>query len=128
VFSPLGYPEFDLVIDQKNVGKVTLPVTGKHQIYNALASAAAAHVSGIDAGKIIVGLEKFKGAARRMDYQGEVNGARVYDDYGHHPTEIFTTLEGAKSLCSSGRLICVFQPHTYSRTHEFFEKFKKRTR
>lgn len=120
----LGYPEFDLCIYGKPVGKVTLPITGKHQIYNALASAAAAFTSGIDVKNIILGLKKFKGAARRMDYQGNINGADVYDDYGHHPTEILSTLEGARALCKSGRLVCVFQPHTYSRTYELFERFK----
>ena len=64
---------------------------------------------------------------RRMEQRGEVNGATVYDDYGHHPTEVKATLEGAKALCSArhaeGRLICVFQPHTYSRTASLYPKF-----
>ena len=58
-----------------------------------------------------------------MEKRGEVNGATVYDDYGHHPTEVKATLEGAKALCGEGRLICVFQPHTYSRTANLYPKF-----
>lgn len=126
--SSAGRPEFDLVAYGEFLGRVHLPVTGMHQVSNALASAAAALESGVDAQKIIEGLEKFKGAARRMDYIGKCNGADVYDDYGHHPTEIYSTLEGARHLCSRGgkmgRLICAFQPHTYSRTAQLFEKFK----
>ena len=123
--STVGHPEFTLVAYGKPLGRVHLPVTGMHQVGNALASAAAAIEAGISASKIIEGLEKFKGAARRMDYIGKCGGADVYDDYGHHPTEIYSTLEGARHLCSDGgRLICAFQPHTYSRTAQLFDKFK----
>ena len=62
-----------------------------------------------------------------MERKGFVNGAPVYDDYGHHPTEVKATLEGAKALCTAGcaegRLICVFQPHTYSRTASLYDQF-----
>ena len=123
--SEAGRPEFTLVAYGKHLGRVHLPVTGMHQVSNALASAAAALEAGICSKKIIAGLEKFKGAARRMDYIGKCNGADVYDDYGHHPTEIYSTLEGARHLCSGGgRLICAFQPHTFSRTAQLFDKFK----
>jgi UDP-N-acetylmuramate--alanine ligase len=88
---------------------------GVHNVYNALAAIAAAHVSGVPVNDIVEGLENFKGAKRRMEYKGEINGAQVFDDYGHHPTEVGATLAGAKNACC-GRLICVFQPHTYSRT------------
>ncbi|MBE6694057.1 MAG: UDP-N-acetylmuramate--L-alanine ligase [Ruminococcaceae bacterium] len=126
--SPCGFPEFTLTAYGKALGRVHLPVTGKHQIYNALASAAAALHAELEPTKIIEGLEKFQGAARRMDYIGKCNGADVYDDYGHHPTEIYSTLEGAAHLPQKtdgqrGRLICAFQPHTFSRTAQLFEKF-----
>ena len=62
-----------------------------------------------------------------MEHKGKINGAAVYDDYGHHPTEVRATLEGAKALCTAahpdGRLICVFQPHTYSRTAALYGEF-----
>ena len=73
---------------------------------------------------IVKGLESFRGACRRMEYKGSVNGAAVYDDYGHHPTEISATLSGARGM-TDGRLVCVYQPHTYSRTAALFEEFTK---
>ena len=58
-----------------------------------------------------------------MEYKGELNGAKIYDDYGHHPTEVGATLAGARKVCR-GRLICAFQPHTYSRTYDLLDDFK----
>jgi len=87
-----------------------------------LASAAVAYVCGIDGEAVRRGLAAFCGAKRRMEYKGECNGASLYDDYGHHPTEVKTTLKGAKDM-TDGRLFCVFQPHTYSRTSALFDDF-----
>ncbi len=103
---------------------ISLSVTGYHNVYNALACAAAADLCGIPQDKISSGISAFCGAKRRMEYKGQYNGAELYDDYGHHPTEVSTTLCGAKGL-SHGRLICVFQPHTYSRTKALFDEFSK---
>ena len=104
-----------------------MAVPGRHQVINALAAAAAMDACGIPMEAILSGLAHYVGAGRRMEYKGDVNGARVYDDYGHHPTEVKATLEGAKALCGaesqSGRLICVFQPHTYSRTAALYGEF-----
>ena len=72
---------------------------------------------------IVSGIKKFTGASRRMELKGFVNGARVYDDYGHHPTEVATTLDGVKRMLDGGRLFCVFQSHTYSRTRALFDDF-----
>jgi UDP-N-acetylmuramate--alanine ligase len=58
-----------------------------------------------------------------MELKGTVNGARVYDDYGHHPTEVATTLEGVRKMLNGGRLFCVFQSHTYSRTRALLDDF-----
>ena len=75
---------------------------------------------------IASGLSTFTGAGRRMEYKGKLKmcpaDVSVYDDFGHHPSEIRTTLEGARRM-GSGRLRCVYQPHTYSRTAELFEDF-----
>ena len=114
--------EFDIEIEGENFGHVSLPSFGKHSVYNALAAAAAALVCGISSDAVVKGLASFKGAGRRMEYKGEIEGAVVYDDYGHHPTEVKATLEGAKKACR-GRLICVFQPHTYSRTAALADQF-----
>lgn len=116
--------EFDIVAYGKHLVHVSLPARGMHNVYNALAAATAAHVCGIDADEIARGLESFKGAKRRMEYKGMLSGAQVYDDYGHHPTEIGATLSGAKATCNQ-RLVCVFQPHTFSRTAALADKFKE---
>jgi UDP-N-acetylmuramate--alanine ligase len=121
-----GPYSFDVTAHGKPFCHVDLSVAGYHNIYNALATVAAAHLCGLSAENIAKGLHDFGGAARRMEYKGRLLpcGAFVYDDYGHHPTEVKTTLEGAKSLCKNGgRLLCAFQSHTYTRTKEFLTEF-----
>jgi UDP-N-acetylmuramate--alanine ligase len=95
---------------------------GRHNIYNALACVSAARLVGIDAKDIAAGLLAFRGAARRMEARGSLLGAQIFDDYAHHPTEIATTLRGVREM-ARGRLICVYQPHTYSRTAALFDEF-----
>lgn len=121
-----GRYSFDAVLNGKTVIKnVKLSVFGIHNIYNALAVTLAAFVSKInDFEKIKTGIESFGGIKRRFEYIGSVNGADVYDDYAHHPTEIKATLKAAKSL-GYEKIICAFQPHTYSRTKEFFYDFSE---
>ena len=119
-----GLPCFELVANGASWGEVAMAVPGKHQVINALAAAAAMDAVGISREAILSGLAHYVGAGRRMEYKGDVNGARVYDDYGHHPTEVKATLEGAKALCrEASDLICVFQPHTYSRTAALYSDF-----
>lgn len=120
-----GYPEFDITYDEKVVAHILLKVSGEHNIMNSLAAAAACRCLGIDFETIKTGLENFCGAGRRMEYKGMFNGARVWDDYGHHPTEVKATLKGAKEMCGENKLICVFQPHTYSRTKALADQFKE---
>ena len=79
-------------------------------------------LAGATEAQISDGLHEFCGACRRMEFKGCINGGDVYDDYGHHPTEISATLRGARRM-AEGRLICVYQPHTYSRTAALFEEF-----
>ena len=122
-----GLPCFELIARGESLGTVSMAVPGRHQVINALAAAAAMEACGIPRAAILSGLTRYCGAGRRMEYKGTVNGAKVYDDYGHHPTEVKATLEGAKALCGAesegGRLICVFQPHTYSRTAALYGEF-----
>lgn len=117
-----GYASFDLWHRDRPMGHVTLRVPGEHNVYNALAAAAAAHECGICSREIVRGLEEFEGAVRRMEYKGKLNGADVFDDYGHHPTEVRATLHESRQL-GEGRLICAFQPHTYSRTATLFDDY-----
>ena len=114
--------EFDAIFKGEMLARISLPSLGLHSVYNALAAIAAASACGICIDDIVTGLSDFKGAGRRMEYKGELNGASVYDDYGHHPTEVKATLAGAKKACR-GRLICAFQPHTYSRTAALADQF-----
>jgi UDP-N-acetylmuramate--alanine ligase len=96
---------------------------GMHNQLNAAAAIAAALFVGIEASTAKKALEQFAGTWRRFEYKGEVNGAKVYVDYGHHPTEIRATLAGARELYPDKKITIVFQPHTYSRTEMFFDDF-----
>jgi UDP-N-acetylmuramate--alanine ligase len=103
--------------------EVTLSVPGAHNALNATAALEAARLAGADVQRAIAGLARFHGAGRRFQLLGETaRGARVYDDYAHHPTEVAATLAGARTLAHE-RLIAVFQPHLYSRTAMFAREF-----
>ncbi len=117
-----GKYSFDIIYKLQVLCHVKLCVSGYHNIYNALAAAGTCILCGLSGEQISQGLEEFCGAKRRMEYKGCINGAPVYDDYGHHPTEISTTLKGAKGL-TEGKLYCVYQPHTYSRTYALLNEF-----
>lgn len=117
-----GFPTFVLVTPSGEAGRVTLAVPGLHNVQNALAAAAAAHLSGVGTADILVALANFHGARRRMEYRGIFCGARVFDDYAHHPTEIEAALLAARALAGGGRVFALFQSHTYSRTAAFFEE------
>jgi UDP-N-acetylmuramate--alanine ligase len=95
--------------------EVTLRVPGRHNVANALAALGGLSLSGADVDACADSLAGFPGVARRLELKGESNGARIYDDYAHHPTEVRATLEAAREL-QPRRLIAAFQPHLYSRT------------
>lgn len=101
--------------------KLTMP--GMHNQMNAAAAKAAADFVGITKEISKTALQNFTGTWRRFEYKGEVNGAKIYDDYGHHPTEIKATIAGARELYPDRNITLVFQPHTYSRTQELFTDF-----
>ena len=113
---------FDLYFDGEFQIKICLSVLGKHNVYNALSACAAALKLGVSPTCIAEGLSTFHGAGRRFEFKGEFNGAQIYDDYAHHPSEVRATLESAKTL-GYERVICVFQPHTYTRTAALKEEF-----
>lgn len=106
-----------------DLGKVHLPVPGKHNVYNALAATAVALEMDVPFEKIVEAFAIFKNANRRFQFKGEVNGISVIDDYGHHPTEILATLAAAKNAAAGRRTVVVFQPHRYSRTQELMDEF-----
>ena len=108
--------------EPEKVCDVSLSVPGRHNISNALAAAALAVQMGIPVEAISEGLHAFHGTDRRFQLKGERNGVTIIDDYAHHPTEIRATLSAAADYPHS-RIICVFQPHTYSRTKAFLDEF-----
>jgi UDP-N-acetylmuramate--alanine ligase len=95
---------------------VELVVPGAHNVLNALAAVAACREAGVEAADAAAALRSFGGAGRRFEEHGRTpTGARVFDDYAHHPTEVAATLEAARTL-EPDRLVACFQPHLYSRT------------
>lgn len=105
--------------------QVRLAVPGAHNALDAVAALEAARLAGADVNKAIAGLADFHGAGRRFQLLGtSVRGARVYDDYAHHPTEVAATLDAARTLAHE-RLVAVFQPHLYSRTALLAREFGK---
>ena len=104
------------------LGKVSIGVPGRHNVMNCLACIAVGIHMGISFERAAAIMPEFGGAKRRFQTKGKENGIWVVDDYGHHPTEILTTLQGAKAA-TSGRIVCVFQPHRYSRTQLLAREF-----
>ena len=117
-----GCPAFDIVCRGERYCRASLRVPGRHNILNALAAAAAAKALGIPGMAVEQGLATFTGAGRRFEHKGNYNGAEVYDDYAHHPGELHALLTTAKTL-GYQRILCAFQPHTYSRTKALFQEF-----
>jgi UDP-N-acetylmuramate--alanine ligase len=105
------------------LGEITLPVPGKHNVYNALAATGVGLELDIAFSTIAEAFANFKNANRRFQFKGEANGVTVVDDYGHHPTEILATLAAAKNGSGGRRTVVVFQPHRFSRTQELFDEF-----
>jgi UDP-N-acetylmuramate--alanine ligase len=114
--------KFLVVYQGKDLGEVELQIPGKHNVQNALAAIAVGLELNVPFGKITAGIQKFTGVFRRWEVKAELNGVMVVDDYAHHPTEIRATLAGVKSGWRR-RVICVFQPHLFSRTRDFYEDF-----
>ncbi|MDP3726468.1 MAG: UDP-N-acetylmuramate--L-alanine ligase [bacterium] len=105
-----------------------LKVPGAHNILNAKAALAAVNAASLDISSEAAqkALQNFTGTWRRFEYKGKIkNGAFVYDDYGHHPTEIKATLKAAKESFPDKKIIVVFQPHLYSRTKLLLNEFAK---
>lgn len=117
-----GLPSFDITVRGSHYAHVSLQVGGKHNVMNALAAASAAYLLGIDGNAVGLGLATFRGARRRFEHKGTFRGAEVYDDYAHHPGELHALLTMAKALPFK-RIVCAFQPHTYTRTKLLFDEF-----
>ena len=121
-YDEFGHPRYDLYIDGKKETEISLSVSGIHNIYNSLAATAMCRLYGIDISVIKEGLDTYTGVGRRFEFLGKVNGALVYDDYAHHPSEIKTTLDSVKKT-NHNKSYAIFQSHTYSRTIEHLNEF-----
>lgn len=123
-YNELGFGSFDLICNGENKGRFQLSVPGDHNVSNATACLAAADLLGVSAENAQKGLLSFSGADRRFQHKGEYNGVTIIDDYAHHPTEIEATLKAARNYPHK-TLWCVFQPHTYTRTHALLDDFAR---
>jgi UDP-N-acetylmuramate--alanine ligase len=120
-FSP-DWSEEDVYCGGKLYAHLKLGVIGRHNAMNAVAACAVADAFGIPGETAAKALAAFHGAGRRLEYKGTYHGADVYDDYAHHPNELRATLAAVK-LMNYKRVVCAFQPHTYSRTKALFSDF-----
>ena len=131
---------FNLVKDNKNLfkrmgikiktysiknrpDKLKLKIPGLHNVSNAIGALKVAEILKIPNKISIKSLNEFEGIWRRLEFKGYLNGAKIFDDYGHHPTEVKATLKATRELIKNGRLFIVFQPHQYHRTFSLFDKF-----
>ena len=116
------YRSFDVICGGKHYCHLELGVLGRHNAMNALAACAVAWRFDIPAEATEKALAEFRGAGRRLEFKGSYHGADVYDDYSHHPAELHALLSAVR-LMGYKRVICAFQPHTYSRTKALFSDF-----
>lgn len=121
-FNKNGFPTFDVYHNNNFYGSFELSVPGPHNVLNALACIALCDSYGISKSDIKSALKKYTGAHRRFEFVGNINGASIYDDYGHHPTEIKATAIALKKKTYHESWV-VFQPHTYSRTKSLLDEF-----
>jgi UDP-N-acetylmuramate--alanine ligase len=106
----------------ETLGELTLSVPGTHSVKNALAAIAVGLELDVPFAKIAAALAEFRGAERRFENRGVVNGITVIDDYGHHPTEIAAVLAAARAA-KPARIVVAFQPHRYTRTRDLMNEF-----
>ncbi|HKK91159.1 MAG TPA: UDP-N-acetylmuramate--L-alanine ligase [Desulfobacteraceae bacterium] len=116
---------FQMVYHSQELGEITLNLAGRHNISNALAAAAVALELEIPFATIKSALEQIDGVKRRLEIKGDNDGVLVVDDYGHHPTEIKTTLNAVRESWPDRRLVVVFQPHRFTRTEALFDDFTR---
>lgn len=123
-YNNLGCGIFEVFYNKVKLFETELKVPGRHNVLNSLSAIASALILKVGNSAILKGIESFAGTRRRFEHKGSINGISVIDDYAHHPTEIRATLDAAKNYPHK-RIICIFQPHTYSRTISLFDDFSK---
>ncbi len=124
--------KFEVIMHGNSLGKFEVPLPGVHNVCNSLAAIGTAYELELDMDNVRDALKNFSGIQRRFEFKGEISGVSVFDDYGHHPTEILATLKAAKlamtlrdakSKSGEGRLVVLFQPHRYTRTRDLLSDF-----
>ncbi|MBN2550572.1 MAG: UDP-N-acetylmuramate--L-alanine ligase [Anaerolineales bacterium] len=123
VYGEQGDFSFSALHGGKIMAEVPLQVPGNHNVSNALAALAVAHVLGLPMDRAAAALGQFRGTGRRFELRGEAAGILVFDDYAHHPTKIRATLSAARARFPQRRIWAVWQPHTYSRARTLFADF-----
>jgi UDP-N-acetylmuramate--alanine ligase len=116
---------FMLVQSTQELGSITIHIPGLHNVRNALGAITVALEMGVSVEDIRTALDEFTGVYRRFEIKGERRGIMVIDDYAHHPSEVAATLQAARNGWTNRRIVCVFQPHTYTRTRDFCADFGK---
>src|SRR5205823_11977003 len=114
---------YTAVLDGSPLGRVRVPVAGRHMALNSAAALLTGVELGLPAAGLVGGLAGYAGVRRRFELVGTAGGVRVYDDYAHHPTEVAAELRAARAVAGGGRLVVAFQPHLFSRTAAFAAEF-----
>lgn len=123
--SHLGGGKLNIVDYSKQLIDLPLKIPGEFNVYNASATAAVGNLLEIDKEVIRQSLMNYSGLSRRFEYLGKYKGARIYSDFGHHPTELQVNIEAARKLFPEKKLWVIFQPHMFSRTKALFDDFVK---
>ncbi|NLX75105.1 MAG: UDP-N-acetylmuramate--L-alanine ligase [Synergistaceae bacterium] len=118
-----GGVSYTLNYKGKKIERLSLAVSGEHNVLNSLAACAASHEMGIAIEDVKSALVNFSGAKRRLQKTGEIGNILIYDDYGHHPSEIRATLHTVREIYPDRRLVAIFQPHRFSRTAALYKEF-----
>ena len=118
-----GGCSFTVMAGDEPLGRLAVPMPGRHNVQNTLAAVAVGRMLGIDFERIASALGDFGGVHRRFERLGHYRGAAVVDDYAHHPTEVSATLEAARQAFPKGRIVPVVQPHLFSRTRDLQDDF-----
>jgi UDP-N-acetylmuramate--alanine ligase len=114
---------FQVTYKGQVLGMINSPLSGTHNVLNCLAAIGVSTHIGISFDRIAQGVADFDGVGRRIEFKGNIGGAIIVDDYGHHPTEIKATLQALRSRWPKARLTVLFQPHRYSRTKALYREF-----
>lgn len=116
------YSTYDAYYKGTKMGTIQMPMPGIHNVLNSLAALTVGHEIEIPFATLAQAIQSFKGVDRRFTFKGICNGASVFDDYGHHPTEIRHTIDSARRT-TQGKVVMLFQPHRYSRTQGLWNEF-----